>query len=444
MPAAVVMSTRYPFFADARRATPRTFKPLAVGLIGGLVLLGTSAAWSAERVKGAAPKAAAKASAKSSTQTTAKAKPAAAEPPDAVLYGSRPDVVAFAEALADKHGWPVEWAREALAGARFLPRVTQLIMPPPAGTAKNWAAYRARFVEPRRIEAGQQFWREHATALQRAEATYGVPASLVVGIIGVETFYGRHTGGFRVLDALATLSFDFPTGRSDRSAFFRDELEQLLLWCRAQACNLRQVKGSYAGAIGWPQFMPGSINRYAVDFDGDGRIDLERSVTDAIGSVAHYLQAHGWRTGEPTHFPVAVPVDTTQRAQLLAPDILPTFSVAQMRENGAALDTAAQAHEGPLALVELQNGDAAPSYVAGTRNFYAVTRYNWSSYYAMAVIDLGAAVEDARRSAPSTAPSTAASAAPPAAPLTDSRPAKKALKAAASASTGGGAPARTR
>ena len=224
-----------------------------------------------------------------------------------------------------------------------------------------------------------------------------MPASIVVGVIGVETFYGRHTGSFRVLDALATLAFDFPPGRRDRSEFFRAELEELLHLAATRADAVLQWQGSYAGAFGLPQFMPSSLARYAVDFDEDGRIDLLGSAPDAIGSVAHYLAAFGWEKGLPTHHEVAVPVDTGDRAVLLGPDIVPSFTPRQFLERGAKLSEAAQAHEGLLALVELQNGEAAPSYVAGTRNFWVITRYNWSSYYAMAVIDLAAAVQAARR-----------------------------------------------
>lgn len=314
-------------------------------------------------------------------------------------YADHPAMIAFADELTERHGWPAGWARQALSKARFLPRVTQLIMPPPAGTAKNWAAYRDRFIEPRRLKAGAEFWQTHEKTLRRAEATYGVPAALVVGIIGVETFYGRHLGGFRVIDALATLSFDFPSGRSDRSAFFRDELEALLVWARREGRSPLEVKGSYAGAIGWPQFMPSSILRHAVDFDGDGHINLERNLSDVIGSVANFIKAHGWQAGVPTHYGVQPPADAEARSELLKPDIVPSFSAQEMSLRGATLEEKALVHEGPLALVELQNGPAEPSYVAGTRNFYVVTRYNWSSYYALAVIELGQAVQAHRRTA---------------------------------------------
>jgi membrane-bound lytic murein transglycosylase B len=199
---------------------------------------------------------------------------------------------------------------------------------------------------------------------------------------------------------LATLAFDFPSGRKDRTPFFRAELEEYLVWCHREGRPATAVKGSFAGAIGLPQFMPGSINRHAVDFDGDGRIDLQRSSADAVGSVARYLAQHGWQRGLPTHFEVKVPVDSADRAFLLAPDILPSFSAAQFAERGAELAAAGAAHSGPLALVELQNGEAAPSFYAGTENFYAITRYNWSSYYAMAVIALADAVKSARTGRP--------------------------------------------
>lgn len=312
--------------------------------------------------------------------------------PDAVTYGQRDDAMALADELAQRHGLDAAWARAQLAQARFQPAVARLIMPPPAGTAKNWAAYRARFIEPERIRAGAAFWTTHQRWLDAAQERYGVPASVVVGIIGVETFYGRVTGNFRVLDALATLSLDFPKGRKDRSAFFRDELGQFLRLAHTEQVAPASIKGSFAGAIGLGQFMPGSINRFAVDFDGDGHIDMANNPADVIGSVAHYLAEHGWQRGLPTHYPVKPPVDTADRAALLAPDILPSFTAAQFAERGAVLDAEGAAHPGPLALVELQNGDAAPSHIAGTQNFYAVTRYNWSSYYALAVIELGQAI----------------------------------------------------
>lgn len=311
-------------------------------------------------------------------------------------YGQREDLMRFAKELADQEGWDATELQAQLAQAERNPTVQRLMLPPPAGTAKNWAAYRKLFVEPKRMQAGLTFWRDNAATLDRATEQYGVPADIIVGLIGVETYYGRIMGGFRIIDALVTLGFDFPSGRKDRSEFFRDELREFLRLTRREGLDPLRVKGSYAGAMGLPQFMPGSWNRHAVDFDGDGKIDLINSPADAIGSVAHYLAEHGWQRGMPTHFEVRVPVDSSARAALLAPDILPSFTQQQMTEQGAVLSEAGQQHGGLLSLVELQNGAAAPSYVAGTANFYALTRYNWSSYYAMAVIELGAEISKMR------------------------------------------------
>jgi membrane-bound lytic murein transglycosylase B len=321
--------------------------------------------------------------------------------PDTTTYAARDDVMQFATELAERRGLDAAWVQEALRGARYVPSVARFIIPPPAGTAKNWAAYRSRFFEPTRIRAGAAFWRANEKWLQLAEELYGVPPEIVVGIIGVETIFGQQMGNFRVIDALATLAFDFPAGRSDRSEFFRDELESFFVMCRSEELDPLQPRGSFAGAMGMPQFMPSSFNKYAVDLDGDGHVDLRGNPADVIGSVAHYLAEFGWRRALPTRFDVAAPLDTADRTWLLAPDILPSFSAAEFAERGAQLDVAALAAQarledtggiGRLALVELQNGAAAPSYVAGTSNFYAVTRYNWSSYYALAVIELGEAV----------------------------------------------------
>ncbi len=317
--------------------------------------------------------------------------------PDLVTYGKRDDVMRFGAELAERRGLDATWVQSQLAQARYVPNVARFIMPPAAGTAKNWAAYRSRFVEPLRIRSGIAFWRENESWLKKAEETYGVPAEIIVGVIGVESIYGRQMGNFRVIDALATLSFDFPQGRRDRSAFFRDELEQFFVLSKREGIDPLSLKGSYAGALGMGQFMPSSWNKYAVDFDGNGHIDLHHSAADVIGSVAHYFAEFGWQRGVPIRFDVAAPVDVADRAALLVPDIVPSFTAQQFKERGAGLPAAAREFAGPLALIELQNGDAAPSYVAGTSNFYAITRYNWSSYYAMAVIDLGEAVAVVRR-----------------------------------------------
>jgi membrane-bound lytic murein transglycosylase B len=311
-------------------------------------------------------------------------------------YGRRRDIVQAAQAIADEHALEARWVEGLLAQASFVSQVAQLIMPNATPAAKNWHAYRARFIEPQRIAAGVQWWRAHEDWLARAEQRFGVPSEIVVGIVGVETYYGRITGNFRVIDALSTLSFDFPSGRSDRSPFFRSELGHFLKLAHREGWDPLSVKGSYAGAMGLPQFMPSSIVNFAIDFDEDGRIDLTASAADVIGSVARFLSEHGWRRGMPTHYAVEPPAETLERALMLVPDIVPSFTPAQMIERGARLDDAAAKHEGSLALVELLNGGQPSSYVAGTQNFYALTRYNASSYYALSVVELGRAVAAAK------------------------------------------------
>jgi len=315
-----------------------------------------------------------------------------------VPYAMRDDAMAWADDLAARRGLEPSWVRSAVAGAQMLPTVARLMQPAPSGTAKNWRVYRSRFIDRVRIAAGVRFWQQNAQALERAEKAYGVPAEIIVGVIGVETIYGQQMGSFRVLDALATLSFDFPAAHrraAERTEYFRGELEQFLVSQAQQKADPEAPLGSYAGAMGMPQFMPTSIAKWAVDFDGDGRIDLTRSSVDVIGSVANYFKSYGWRTGMPTHYNVTLDPTAADMDALMAPDILPTFSVSSFTALGATPDPSGLQHEGPLALIELQNGDAPPEYVAGTENFYVVTRYNWSSYYAMAVIELGREVKQA-------------------------------------------------
>jgi membrane-bound lytic murein transglycosylase B len=311
-------------------------------------------------------------------------------------YDQHAQAMAFAQDMADRHGWDTAWVREQIGQARHLPNVVRLVTPAPAGTSKNWTAYRTRFIEPRRVQAGLRYWEAHRETLARAEAEFGVPASLIVGVIGVETLYGQHLGQFRVLDALTTLAFDFPAVHpraQTRQAFFREELEHLLLLARETGREPASLRGSYAGAMGWPQFMPSSWRRYAIDFDGDGRVDLFESQADVIGSVANYFKAFGWQPGMPTHYTVQFDRTRLDLPTLLAPDIRPTFDADTLESLGVRLAGPARQHVGPMALVELENGEAPRSYVAGTENFYVVTRYNWSSYYALAVIELGETVE---------------------------------------------------
>ena len=326
---------------------------------------------------------------KKKAATTKRGNPPALAGPS---YAQRPDVMLAADDIAARRDLDRNWVRRQIAQARYLPQVVKLIQPPALGTAKNWRIYRSRFLDPVRIQAGVKFWQDHRETLARAQAETGVPAEIIVGVIGVETIYGQQMGNFRVIDALATLAFDFPASHPralERRDFFKAELEQFLSLTQRTGADPLLARGSYAGAMGMPQFMPSSWVKYAIDFDADSKIDLFNSADDVIGSVANYFKAFQWLSGMPTHYPVTFDASKLDLDALLAPDILPTFSLASFSAKGAVLEGDALQHNGPLALVELQNGDAPPSYVAGTENFYAITRYNWSSYYAMAVIELG-------------------------------------------------------
>ena len=308
------------------------------------------------------------------------------------LYATRADAMQAADAMAQRTGLSADWVRQAIGHSYLMPSVVRAMVPAPIGMPKNWSVYRSRFVDSIRTAAGVKFWLANADALQRAQQDYGVPPEIIVGIIGVETIYGQQIGTYRVMDALTTLAFDFPASHpraKARSAYFLSELEAFLVLTQRTGTDPLALRGSYAGAMGLPQFMPSSWSKYAVDFDGDGRIDLFNSAADVIGSVANYFKSYGWQTGMPTHYAVQFNPAKLDMTALMAPDILPSFSPAAMADKGAELDADALLHPGLLALVELQNGAAVPQYVAGTANFYAITRYNWSSYYAMAVIELG-------------------------------------------------------
>jgi membrane-bound lytic murein transglycosylase B len=313
------------------------------------------------------------------------------------LYANREDAMQMADDIAQRRDLDKEWVRSAIGQARNIGQISRLMQPAPRGAAKNWRVYRGRFIDAVRIKAGVKFWQDNAAFLAKAEKEYGVPAEIIVGIIGVETIYGRDTGSYRVIDALTTLTFDFPSSHpraAERQAFFKSELEHFLSLTSRTDVDPLSLRGSYAGAMGMPQFMPSSWAKYAIDFDEDGKVDLFNSTADVIGSVANYFKAFKWQPGMPTHYPVSFDTSKLDMDALMAPDILPTFSVASFTAKGAVLNAAGATHTGPLALIELQNGDPTvsgntPIYVAGTENFYAITRYNWSSYYAMSVIDLG-------------------------------------------------------
>jgi membrane-bound lytic murein transglycosylase B len=320
---------------------------------------------------------------------------------DPIYYAGRADAMDLADQIAIRNRLDRAWVRDMVGQARFLTNVPRLMVPRGGGgpaRRRNYQAYRGRFVDPIRINAGVDFWRTHASTLARAERDFGVPPEIVVGIIGVETIYGRIMGNFRVLDALATLSFDFPMEhpRADqRIAYFRGELESFLTAASRQGDSPLDALGSYAGATGLPQFMPTSIAKYAVDYDGNGHIDLVGSPVDAIGSVANYFKGYGWEPGQPSIFPVSVDESNPFMPTLRAPDIVPSFSADSISAAGVGLPPSARGYGGLLALIELQNGSAPTTFVAGTKNFYVITRYNWSSFYAMSVLDLGQEVKAA-------------------------------------------------
>ncbi len=322
----------------------------------------------------------------------------------AITYANNPAAVQAAKSIAKAQQLDPVWVRKTLAQAHFLPGVVRAVTPPALPSSRDWAVYRSRVVTPQRIEAGAAFLRTHASTLARAEAQYGVPPSIVVGILGVETIYGRNMGQHRVLDALATLAFDFPDShpkKAQRQAYFLTELQAFFAFCQSNAYDPLTLRGSYAGAMGLGQFMPSSWLQYAVDFDGSGHIDLFNSTADAIGSIAHYFSVFQWKRGMPTHYPLAADALPADLAALLEPDILPSFTPKQLEDRGVVLSAAARNHAGLLALVALPMGEsAAPHYVLGTDNFYAITRYNWSSQYAMAVIDLAQAIEAAAQTQP--------------------------------------------
>jgi membrane-bound lytic murein transglycosylase B len=307
-------------------------------------------------------------------------------------------VADFEEDMVARHGFEREALKGLIAQVNYIDSAVQLVKPAPPGKPKNWQAYRARFIEPVRIDAGVAFWNEHAATLARAEAQYGVPAEVIVGIIGVETVYGRNTGRFRVMDVLTTLAFAYPEtpNRDARMAFFRGELENTLLLARKSNIDPLSLVGSFAGAVGLPQFMPGSILAYGVDFDDDGRIDLRGSAVDAIGSVANFLVRHGWRAD--LAGPVAYPANVSPgRAWegFIGQGLAAKFSAAELAAAGAVSEAALPA--GLLfGLIDLQNGAEATEYWLATDNFYAITHYNRSYFYAMSVVELGKAIRAAR------------------------------------------------
>jgi len=306
----------------------------------------------------------------------------------------------FISLMVQRHGFEADALERLLAKAQRSDAAIRLSAPTPPGMTPSWNAYRSRFIEPIRLGHGLEFWRENATALTRAERQFGVPAEVIAAIIGVETIYGRNTGNFRIIDVLLTLAFI--DGR--RPELYRDELEAFLLWTRESGVDPLEPRGSYAGAIGLPQFMPSSIRRWAVDFDGSGRLDLRASTVDAIGSVANFLAGHGWQTGAGATWEARLSPNADLEGSTKE-GIEPRFTPAQL----AALGVTSLESIPPdtlLALVEFQNGDAPSMFRLAGKNFWVVTRYNRSRYYAMAVLEFATALRQARESALKTGADT--------------------------------------
>jgi membrane-bound lytic murein transglycosylase B len=304
--------------------------------------------------------------------------------PAAALDLAREDVRSFAAEMEKKHGFDAAWLDAILSDAASQPRIIEL-MTKPAEAVMPWYAYRDHFMTAERIDAGVAFWSEHRAEVARVAKETGVAAHVIVGILGAETFFGRITGKYRVVDALSTLAFDYPP----RSSYFRAELEQFLLLAREEDIDTKIVQGSYAGAMGNAQFMPRSYRSWAVDGDGDGKRDLWGSWPDVIASVANYLADHGWRAGEPVVVPASLWFPRADA--LVAGKLAPDSTVKALRDRGLAFDTT-QGAAAPALFIKV-DGDGGPELRAGFHNFGVITRYNRSVLYALAVNDLGRRIE---------------------------------------------------
>ena len=311
-------------------------------------------------------------------------------------YQDNPEVNAFINDMVARYDFDPQALHALFNQVSYSTTAVKLVTPSPTPGIKNWRVYQSRFIEPVRIQAGVRFWRNNQAALQRASNEFGVPPEIIVGIIGVETIFGRYMGNFRVLDALTTLAFDYPdtSNRMEREATFRKNLADLLIWTRGAGLDPTTVLGSYTGAIGIPQFLPSSIVAYAVDYDGNNQIDLRTSSADAIGSVANYLKQHGWETGRPVIWHIAPDPGSQGLAQAAAdgqPE--PHWSLEQLLRAGMllnqpGLDIPAEAGT-PVTVVDLPTPGLPTEYRLGLKNFYVLTRYNRSFFYALAVYELG-------------------------------------------------------
>jgi membrane-bound lytic murein transglycosylase B len=301
-------------------------------------------------------------------------------------FGSRPDVQKFIDEMVQKHQFNKENLSQLFGQIYSRPDIIKAMSSP--AEAKPWYQYRPIFLKERRIKGGVAFWNQYQKILQRAEETYGVPAQIIVAIIGVETRYGTYKGKHKVLESISTLAFDYPK----RAKFFRSELEQYLLLTREESIDPLSLKGSYAGAMGSPQFISSSYRRYAVDFDGDGKRDLWENMTDVIGSVANYFSVHGWVTGDPVTTRASVSGDRYK--PLLELGIRPKKELDHFSNLGVTISGQAPGDR-KMALIELET-KGEPEYWAGFKNFYVITRYNHSALYAMAVWQLSEEIRSRR------------------------------------------------
>jgi membrane-bound lytic murein transglycosylase B len=321
---------------------------------------------------------------------------------------ARADVAAFVAELSQKHGFEPEPLAALLAQAQSKPSILQAIAKPAERTL-GWDEYRPKFLVERRIERGSEVYSQRQADLERAQAATGVPVDVILGIVGVETFYGENIGKHRVIDALSTLAFDYPP----RQAFFRKELEQYLVMAREEGLDPLVPVGSYAGAMGLPQFMPSSFRSYAVDGDADGKRDLWNDWADVFASVGNYLKVHGWRAGEPV---LATANAANARLDGLDSKLALTETVGSLRARGLKFETSLP-DSAPAMLVPLRVAGGM-EYRVGFTNFYAITRYNRSLMYASAVSDLADAIAATRNGQP--LPAASATVAPaqalPAAP----------------------------
>ena len=308
----------------------------------------------------------------------------------------RPDVAQFIATMHDKYGFDAGALTTEFASVRTQPAILDAISRPAEKTLP-WYEYRARFVTEQRISEGLSFWAAHRELLDQVVESRGVPEEIVLGILGVETHFGRIAGKFRVLDSLATLAFDYPP----RSAFFRSELEQLLLLTREESVDPATVLGSYAGAMGAAQFMPSSYRRYAIDASGDGKRDLWNDWADVFGSIANYLKAHGWATGQPILADATI--DQAHAHDLDPRNITLDETVGSLRDKGVRFD-AQLPPAAPAMLIVAEQPDGV-AFRVGFNNFYTITRYNRSPLYAMVVTDL--ASELVARAARNAAPGAA-------------------------------------